>query len=136
MSETETPAMLAVIMQREVWLAPDARGDRQILPRGWSGEVDADAAGYLVAMDYGWPVGEWPQACRDGVDALRGLVQAFRAQGVEPGQHEVYSALALMAAQQADAAANSDTAPAGAEVERTPGAAAKPARNRAKKPAA
>lgn len=107
---------LTVQMLRQIEGAPDARGDRPLYPKGWIGQVDGDTAVYLVAMDYAWGVGEWPEEILASLDVVRAIVALFRQNGIEPTQANVTAeiqARLLHMAEEDAAAAASETVSAG-----------------------
>ena len=87
--------MLIVHMLRECVGSKDARGDRRLYPKGWSGEIDGDEAVYLVAMGYAWAVGEWPEDGLISVDVVRAIIELFRAENIEPTQDDVTREIAV-----------------------------------------
>lgn len=83
------PLQLTVQFLRQVEGVPDARGDRALYPKNWSGVVDADLGVYVVAMGYAWRVGDWPIEIEASVEVVRAIIELFRANGVEPTQLDV-----------------------------------------------
>lgn len=75
---------IAVQTNRPWRASPDAFGNVQVYPAGWSGQIDEREAGYLLAMDLAVAVDPLPPELAAGVDAIRDVVAALRAHNVEP----------------------------------------------------
>lgn len=84
---------LSIHMLREAVGHADARGDRVLYPKGWNGSADGEFAVYSVAMGYAQAIGEWPEEVQASVAVCREIVTALRAEGVEPTQSELETAV-------------------------------------------
>lgn len=87
---------LMVRFHREVWSEPNRRGDQGIYARGWVGQVDPELAMYACAVGYASPEGSWPAPFAESLEAVRGIVERFRAVRIEPTQKDVTAEVAAL----------------------------------------
>lgn len=104
--------MLNIHMLREAQGLADARGDRALYPKYWNGSADAEFAVYAVAMGYAQPLGDWPEDIKQSVASCAAIVEALRAEGVEPTQDELTTAVINLGILAAAAEAESEQAAA------------------------
>ena len=84
--------IVEMLMERDG--EPNILGDRVRYPKGWLGEMDEDLAGYFLAIGCARSPKPLPDDLAAGVETLRAIVTAFRAQRVEPTYRDVYLAVA------------------------------------------
>ncbi len=79
---------------------PDKIGQFVFYPKGWTGEMPDDAAGYALAIGIAEPTKPLPPDLVAGIETLKEIVALFRAERVEPTFTDVYDAVARLAGEQ------------------------------------
>lgn len=111
--------MTIIVHMTVEWRGPaDARGDTRTYPKGWTGEMDDDAAGYCIARGLGRAVEPVPEKLESGIALLREIMAALEAERIEATYAAVYQAVArLQAEMSANHAASAAAAAAGAQAQ-------------------
>ena len=94
--------MLIVTMLQDWQGPPDARGDIKAYPRGWTGEMDDDAAGYCLARGFASTRYDLSAALAAGIGVLREIIAHLEVERINPTYRAVYDAVARLAEMQAN----------------------------------